>query len=97
MAAGHNSGRTTEDVRRDLEAEREQLATAAESLRDSLGEATDISGKMRSKLPLVAGGALAVGFFLAGGVGATARLLFRRGREGLTRARVGRFRLVDDD
>src|SRR5919199_1641925 len=58
MAAGHNSGRTTEDVRRDLEAEREQLATAAESLRDSLGETTDISEKMRSKLPVFVVGAL---------------------------------------
>jgi hypothetical protein len=97
MAAGHNSGRTTEDVRRDLEAEREQLATAAESLRDSLGEATDITGKMRAKLPIVAAGALGAGFLLSGGVGATMRLIFRRGREGEEKARVGRFRLVDRD
>jgi hypothetical protein len=96
MAAGHNS-RTTEDVRRDLEAEREQLATAAESLRDSLGEATDITGKMRAKLPIVAAGAVGAGFLLAGGVGATMRLIFRRGREGEEKARVGRFRLVDRD
>jgi hypothetical protein len=97
MAARDNSGRTTEDVRRDLEAEREQLATAAESLRDSLGEATNIGAKMRSKLPVVAVGALGAGFFLAGGVGATMRLIFRRGREGEEMARVGRFRLVDRD
>ena len=94
MAAGRNS-RTTEDVRRDLEAEREQLATAAESLRDSLGEATDVTGKMRAKLPLVAVGALGAGFVVAGGVGATMRLIFRRGREGAEKVRVGRFRLVD--
>jgi hypothetical protein len=94
MAAGRNS-RTTEDVRRDLEAEREQLATAAESLRDSLGEATDVTGKMRAKLPLVAAGALGAGFVVAGGVGATMRLIFRRGREGEEKVRVGRFRLVD--
>jgi hypothetical protein len=97
MAVARNNARTTEDVRRDLEAEREQLATAAESLRDSLGDATDITGKMRAKLPLVAVGAVGAGFFLAGGVGATVRLLFRRGREGDERARVGRFRLVDRD
>jgi len=97
MAAGHNSGRTAEDVRRDLETEREQLATAAETLRDSLGEATDITGKMRAKLPIVAAGALGAGFLLAGGVGATMRLIFRRGREGEEKARVGRFRLVDRD
>ena len=95
--AGSNNARTTEDVRRDIEAEREQLATAAESLRDSLGEATDITGKLRAKLPVVAGGALAAGFLLAGGVGATARLIFRRGREGEEKARLGRFRLVDRD
>jgi hypothetical protein len=97
MAARDNSGRTTEDVRRDLETEREQLATAAESLRESLGEATDVTGKMRAKLPIVAAGALGAGFLLAGGVGATMRLIFRRGREGEEKARVGRFRLVDRD
>jgi hypothetical protein len=36
-----------------------------------------------------------VGFVLAGGVGATMRLLARRGREGRTKARAGRFSLVD--
>jgi hypothetical protein len=94
--AGSNS-RTVEDVRRDIESEREQLADAAETLRDSLGEMTDVGGKLRAKLPAAAAGALAVGFVLAGGVGATARLIFRRGREGETKAKVGRFRLVDRD
>ena len=96
MAAGTNS-RTVEDIRRDLESEREQLADAAENLRESVGHATDISGRMRANLPAVAGGALAVGFLVAGGVGATARLVFRRGREGETKAKLGRFRLVDRD
>jgi len=96
MAPGRNETRSTDDVRRDLELEREQLANAAETLRESIGEATDITGKMRANLPVVAGGALAFGFFLAGGVGATARLLFRRGREGDTRMKLGRFRIVDD-
>jgi hypothetical protein len=85
--------RTIEDVRRDIESEREQLAGAAESLRESIGRATNI----RTKLPAVAGGALALGFVLAGGIGATARLIFRRRREGETKAKVGRFRLVDRD
>jgi hypothetical protein len=92
-----SNARTTEDVRRDIESEREQLADAADVLRESLGEATDIRGKLRSNLPAVAVGALAVGFVVAGGIGATARLLFRRGREGETKAKVGRFRLVDRD
>jgi hypothetical protein len=96
MAANSNS-RTVSDVRRDIENEREQLAGAAESLRDSIGEATNVSGKLRSNLVPAAIGALGVGFLLAGGVGATARLIFRRGREGETKAQVGRFRLVDRD
>ncbi len=94
--AGRNA-RTLEDVRRDIQSEREELAGAAETLRETLGEATDIRGKLRSNLPAVAAGALGVGFLLAGGAGATARLIFRRGREGETRAKVGRFRLVDRD
>jgi hypothetical protein len=94
--AGSNS-RSVADVRRDIESEREQLADAAESLRDSLGEATNVGAKLRANLVPAAIGALGVGFLLAGGVGATARLLFRRGREGETKAQVGRFRLVDRD
>jgi len=75
------SARTDQDVRREIEAERERLAQAVGSLRDGVGEATDVAGKLKSKLPLVAAGALAAGFVLAGGIGATARLIFRRGRE----------------
>jgi hypothetical protein len=94
--AGRNA-RTIDDVRRDIEVEREQLAGAADELRDSIGEATNVGGKLRANLPAVAGGALAIGFLLAGGVGATARLIFRRGREGETKAKLGRFRVVDRD
>lgn len=94
--AGSNS-RTVAEVRREIETEREQLAGAAETLRESLGEATNIGGKLRANLPAVAVGALGIGFLVAGGVGATARLIFRRGREGETKAKLGRFRLVDRD
>jgi hypothetical protein len=73
--------RTDEQVRRDIEAERERLAKAVESLREGVDEATNISDKLRGKLPLVAAGALGAGFVIAGGIGATARLIFRRGRE----------------
>jgi hypothetical protein len=79
--AGNNS-RTLDEVRRDIESEREQLAGAAETLREEIGEATNIRAKLRANLPAVAIGALGVGFLVAGGMGATARLLFRRGREG---------------
>jgi hypothetical protein len=78
--AGSNN-RTLEQVRRDIESEREQLAGAAETLREEIGEATNIGAKLRSNLPAVAVGALGVGFLMAGGVGATARLIFRRGRD----------------
>ena len=89
------NGRTPEEVRRDIEAERERLASAVEELREEVGEATDLTGKLRSKLPAVAVGAAGVGFLLAGGIGATARLMMRRGREGKTKARLGPFSLVD--
>jgi hypothetical protein len=95
MAAG--KGRTTDQVRKDIEAERDRLATAVEELREGLGEATDVTGKLRAKLPLVAIGGLGAGFVWAGGIGATMRLLMRRGREGKTKAKVGRFSLVDRD
>jgi hypothetical protein len=94
--AGSNS-RTLEDVRRDIESEREHLAGAADTLREEIGEATNVGAKLRANLPAVAIGALGVGFLVAGGVGATARLIFRRGREGETKAKLGRFRIVDRD
>jgi hypothetical protein len=92
-----SNGRTAEQVRRDIEAEREQLADAVDDLRAGIGEATDINGMLRSRLPIVAAGALGAGFFLAGGIGATMRLLARRGREGKTKAKLGPFSLVDRD
>ena len=95
MAA--RNGRTAAQVRQDIDAERDQLADAVEDLRGGLAEATDIRGKLRANLPLVAAGALGAGFFLAGGIGATMRLLARRGWEGTTKAKVGPFSLVDRD
>jgi hypothetical protein len=92
-----SNGRTAEQVRRDIEAEREQLADAVEDLRGGLASVTDIGGKLRRNLPLVAAGALGAGFFAAGGIGATMRLLARRSREGTTKAKLGPFSLVDRD
>jgi hypothetical protein len=84
-----------ERLRRELHDEREQLADAVETLRGELGEATNVGAKLRTKLPLVAAGALGVGFVVSGGIGATARLLMRRSREGDEKASAGRFALVD--
>jgi hypothetical protein len=87
--------RRPEDVRRDIAVEREQLVDAVEDLRSGIGEAANIGGRLRERLPVVAAGALGAGFVIAGGIGATMRLLFRRGREGRTKARMGPFSFVD--
>jgi hypothetical protein len=81
MATTSLNGRTSETVRREIEAERRELAEAVEQLRDGLGSATDVTARLRAKLPIVAAGALGAGFFLAGGIGATMRFLARKGRE----------------
>jgi hypothetical protein len=89
------NSRTPDEVRRDIEVERERLASAVEELREEVGEAANVTAKLSAKLPVVAAGALGAGFVLAGGIGATARLVLRRGREGKTKARFGPFSLVD--
>jgi len=92
MATSSN-GRSAEQVRQDIETERERLATAVDDLRSGLDPGTMLKGK----LPVATAAAFGVGFLLAGGIGATARLFFRRGREGRTRATLGHFSLVDRD
>ena len=81
-------------IRTELGHERERLAEAVDELRGELGKAADVKSKLRANLPLAAGAAFALGFLKAGGVGATARLLFRRGREGDEKAALGRFHLT---
>jgi hypothetical protein len=91
---GTSDGRSAEEVRREIAAERDQLASAVEDLRSGLGEATDVAGKLRGHLPIAAAGAMSAGFVLAGGVGATMRYLARRGREHEEKARFGPFKLI---
>jgi hypothetical protein len=69
--------RTPDQIESELAAERESLSAALDNLR----EETNVGRKLKAKLPVAAAGALGAGFFLAGGIGATVRLLFRRGRE----------------
>lgn len=88
--SGHK-GSSLQELRREIETERERLVQALEALR----RATDVTAAVRGRLPLLAAAAVAVGFVLSGGVGATMRLLARRGREGRTRARLGRYALVE--
>jgi hypothetical protein len=95
--AAPDPNRTPEQVRREIEAQRNQLAGAVDSLRKDISSATDVAGKLKAKLPAVAAGALGAGFVAAGGIGAAMRLLARRSREGREKARVGRFSLVDRD
>jgi hypothetical protein len=85
--------RTAEQVRRDIEVERDRLAIAADDLRAGM----DVNAKLKGKLPVAAAAALGLGFVASGGIGATMRLLMRRGREGRTKARFGPFSLVDRD
>ena len=87
------NGRTPEQVRRDIEAERDRLAGAVDDLRSEM----DVNAKLRPKLPIAAAAALGAGFVVSGGIGATMRLLMRRSREGRTKARFGPFSLVDRD
>lgn len=90
-AASERNDGSLEELRREIETERERLVEAVEGLR----RATDATVALRSRLPLVAAAALAGGFVLSGGIGATMRLLARRGREGRTRAKLGRYVLVE--
>ena len=79
-----------EQVREQIAAEREQLAAAVDEMR----KAADPTKVLGPKLPLLAAGAFAAGFVLGGGIGATMRLVLRRGRESREEARVGRFALI---
>lgn len=79
-------------LRQELSQEREELADAVENLRAELDEATNVRARLESKLPAVAAGAFGIGFVLAGGIGATARLVFRRKQE--DKIEAGPFALV---
>jgi predicted NBD/HSP70 family sugar kinase len=82
---------SVEQVRAQIAEEREQLAAAVDEMR----AAADPAKVLGPKLPLLAAGAFAAGFVLGGGIGATMRLVFRRGRESRREeARVGRFALI---
>ncbi len=83
--------RSETEVRREIELERAELARTIERLKDQGGP----TAQLRERLPVVLGGALAAGFVLGGGIGATMRLLMRRGREGREQARIGRFSVAD--
>ena len=86
------NGRTPEQVRVDIEAERERLANALEDVRAGM----DVNAKLKGKVPAAAAGALALGFVVSGGIGATVRLL-KASREDRTKARFGPYSFGDRD
>lgn len=88
--AGAN-GRTPEQVRQDIESERERLAVAVDDLRAGM----DVNAQLKGKVPIAAAAALGIGFVVSGGIGATMRLLMRRSREDRTKSRFGGFSFVD--
>jgi hypothetical protein len=71
--------RTTQQIRAELELERARLADAVASLRGEVRQATDVRGKVKAKLPAIAG-ATVVAAVLAGGVRAIRRRPSRRRR-----------------
>ena len=88
-----SNGRTTEQVRRDIETERDRLARAADDLRAEMNVNRQLKGKV---LP-AAVAALGIGFVVAGGIGATVRLLMQRRQEDETKSRFALFSFVDRD
>ena len=79
------------ELRRELARERLELVRAIESLRSS----TNMRGVLDGRLPLMAAAAFGAGFVLAGGIGATARLVFRRRRDARTLLALGPFALIE--
>jgi hypothetical protein len=86
------NGRTAEQVRLDIEAEREGLAAALEDVRAGV----DVNARLRGKIPAATAGALALGFVVAGGIQATVRLLKGPSQEDRTK-RFGPFSFGDRD
>jgi len=74
-ATEQRRARTVEELRREIDEERRELTSAVAALRSEMR-----FGTARAQVAIAAA-ALAAGFVLAGGIGATVRLLFRRARE----------------
>jgi hypothetical protein len=85
--------RTPEQVRAEIAREREALVGTTQELEAKLRTATDVTSKLSKNLQVVAAGVLVGGFVLAGGIGATARYFFRRGRERDEVFEAGRWRV----
>jgi hypothetical protein len=87
------------EVHAELREERRRLAESLDELRSGIDDATDLrsqlAGRIAPVLPLALVATFAAGFVLAGGIGATVRLMLRISREGRVVATAGRFSLVE--
>ena len=73
--------RDAERIRAEISHERVRLADAVGELREQVGSAANINQRVRARLPFLVPAALATGFVVAGGIGATMRYLARRSRD----------------
>lgn len=76
------AARSLEEIRREIESERSELADAVGALRSEVASATDLGARLGGRRRVLVPAGFAAGFVLAGGVGATMRYLARRSREG---------------
>ena len=86
--------RAAEQLRREIEREREELVHAVGALRQTAA-AKRVTQALEHRLPLVLAGAFFAGFVVSGGIGAAVRLALRRGRDSRPRLRIGRFAIVE--
>ena len=70
--------RTPEEIRRSIEANRDDLGLAVENLRREVAVVTDWRGQLNAHKKQVVIGAVVAGFVLGGGLAAVGGLLRRR-------------------
>ena len=92
--AGAAEARELTEVRRQIAQEREHLGDAVGELEQTVAQAVGASAKIGGKVLLVAAGAFALGFALAGGLKTARRLRRREQPRRSVAVRVGRYALV---
>ena len=73
-----SAARSPEEIRRSIEANREQLGVAVEQLRGEITKATDLRSQLRRHQREIIIGAAVTGFVLGGGIAAFTGLLTGR-------------------
>ena len=72
--------RSSDEIRASIEANRRELGTSLERLRQEVAVLTDWRGQLRANQPQLMIGAAVTGFVLGGGLGALGALTFGRRR-----------------